>query len=659
MAKLGDQPIAKAGGEEQLRMAFPPQAYNNHPQQKAIGKHKQTRAVSFQIPPGLTQPVSSQACPYALTDLAWHRPALRQPNDLQLTALLPPVVQQPASPTTTLITQVAATTLRNQSSEQQASQHQPVRSRVKKRSEPTTSKLASSLDKARSFQEIELAVSTSEEELQEAQAAMKEAQLQAYFEDDLSLFSAEEIKKAKQKEGESLRGTYDPVSRASFTAQQLQQVIQTTWAIEERSSQGREVSLKARLVDKSFKQQILEFDFESCASTSSHLSLKLLLTLSLINKWDVLTTDISSAWLQAPIANDELVLVQPPSELEQNPDVLWKLTRHVYGIKPSLKQWQQFLASKLEELGLRKNKTDPCILASEQLIVMIHLGTVLIVGDKHRQESFIDQLSASISLKDITKLDAKTPLSVLNKTLEYSKQDHSISLYLPSSSYMKLFKMYGLEKAQATSTLGNQLGQEGPRVAHKTLAPTRQKLYRIAIGQLLWATPVRPDISFAVQDLSRSLQAPTHNKEKQLKQVLRYLKGTFHFTHSLQPPRKKEIEKASSIQIQACFQCFDSAWARSPQNKKSTSGASLSLWGVPLTAFSRTQASPASSSSEAELYAVGMAVQNSLYLTSLLQEMHLSQLAKPFELTVSIDSSSGKAFGFETWTCKEKQACSA
>ena len=156
----------------------------------------------------------------------------------------------------------------------------------------------------------------------------------------------------------------------------------------------------------------------------------------------------------------------------------------------------------------------------------------------------------------------------------------------------------------------DQLGQEGPRVSTKPLVPARQKLYRTAVGQLLWATPVRPDLSFAVQEISRSLKAPTHKTEKQLKQVLRYLKGTLHFTHSLQPHRKKAIDKASSIQIQACF---DSAWARSPPNQKPTSGASLSLWGIPLTASSRTPASPTSSSSEAELYALGMAVQDSLF----------------------------------------------
>ena len=41
---------------------------------------------------------------------------------------------------------------------------------------------------------------------------------------------------------------------------------------------------------------------------------------------------------------------------------------------------------------------------------------------------------------------------------------------------------------------------------------------------------------------------------------------------------------------------------------------------------------------------MGMAVRESLHLQSFLQEMHLSQLAKPFELTVCTDSSSGQAF---------------
>ena len=139
----------------------------------------------------------------------------------------------------------------------------------KNSSELTAGKLDSILEETRNFQEIELAVTNSEAELSEAQAALKEAQLHAYFADDSGLFSTEKITTAKQKASERLHGTYHRVSRASFTARQLQHVIHTTWAFEERSSQGGDVSLYARIVNTSFRQQILEHDFGSCASPTS------------------------------------------------------------------------------------------------------------------------------------------------------------------------------------------------------------------------------------------------------------------------------------------------------------------------------------------------------------------------------------------------------
>ena len=507
---------------------------------------------------------------------------------------------------------------------------------------PAVSKLHSILEKARTIQEIELAVNASEEELRDAQEVLKNVHLQAYYEDDLSLYPEDEIKKAMLKEGENLAGTCDPVPKSSFTPQQLKQVIQTRWVVQPRPSQEGEASLKARFVAKGPKQQILDPSLETYASTPSHLSLRILLILSLVNKWDVVTADISSAFLHAPIASEELVLVKPPPELEQNPDVLWRLKKAIYGLKTSPKLWQQHLASKLEELGLRKNKADPCIFMGEKLLVMTYVDDLLIVGEQQEQESFVAKLSAHSPLKHRTKLDAQTPLTFLGKTLEHKASEHSINLHLPPSYYMKLFKMYGMENAKTTSTTGDKLGQsDDPRdPLNHPLDQARHKLYRTAVGKLLWATPVRPDISFAVKELSRNLQAPTQQDEKQLKHLLQFLKGTLHFTTSLQPPRKRVVEQASSIQIQAYS---DSDWAGCPKTRRSTSGASLSLWGVSLATSSRTQATQALSSAEAELYAMGMAIQDALHLKSLLQEMKLQQLAKPLELVVYTDSSSGKA----------------
>ena len=226
--------------------------------------------------------------------------------------------------------------------------------------------------------------------------------------------------------------------------------------------------------------------------------------------------------------------------------------------------------------------------------------------------------------------------------MEYNAQEHSISLHLPTAYYLTLFKLYGMEHAKPSSTTGDKLGlSEDPGdPINQPLDPARHKLYRTAVGKLLWATPVRPDISFAVKELSRSLQSPTQHNEKQLKHVLRYLKGSLQYTTCLQPPRKRVVEQASTIEIQAFA---DSDWAGCTKTRRSTSGASLCLWGLTLATSSRTQATQALSSAEAELYAMGMAIQDALHLQSLLQELKLTQLAKPFELTVYTDSSSGKA----------------
>ena len=151
-------------------MASSPQAYIQYPPQTETGRQPRAFPLSFQLPPGLAKPTSSQACPYELPDSAWQQPALHQPHELQSTALHPPVVRQPASATTALIEQVIDPTSRRQPSEEQASQQQPVRrSKKQKGSEQIANKLHSIWEKARTIQEIELAVNTSEEELRESQ----------------------------------------------------------------------------------------------------------------------------------------------------------------------------------------------------------------------------------------------------------------------------------------------------------------------------------------------------------------------------------------------------------------------------------------------------------------------------------------------------------
>ena len=94
---------------------------------------------------------------------------------------------------------------------------------------------------------------------------------------------------------------------------------------------------------------------------SQDLSLRILLTLSLMNKWQLKTTRLRAALPQ-----------------------------------------QAELPRQLRSLGLRTSEVDNRIFVGDQLCVMSHENTMMIGGEKLQQECFIDKLCACFLLEDHT-----------------------------------------------------------------------------------------------------------------------------------------------------------------------------------------------------------------------------------------------------------------
>ena len=84
----------------------------------------------------------------------------------------------------------------------------------------------------------------------------------------------------------------------------------------------------------------------------------------------------------------------------------------------------------------------------------------------------------------------------------------------------------------------------------------------------------------------------------------------------------------------------DSDWAGCTHTRRSTSGVALFVLGVNILSHSRTQATVALSSGEAELYAIGSGTSDALFLRSLVLE---SSLFQKTNLTVYTDSTAGKS----------------
>ena len=157
-----------------------------------------------------------------------------------------------------------------------------------------------------------------------------------------------------------------------------------------------------------------------------------------------------------------------------------------------------------------------------------------------------------------------------------------------------------------------------------SLTKEQHHQYRQSVGQLLWLSLVRPHLQHAARDLSKHLVAPTQLDLQQLKHCLRYVKGTQHYQLLLRPqlPAGIHLQLRSGQRIPLLIECFsDSGWAGDVNTRQSTSGSLVTILKNNMHSNSKTQQVIATSSAEAELYAISSTVADAIHLKQLITEI--------------------------------------
>jgi hypothetical protein len=97
--------------------------------------------------------------------------------------------------------------------------------------------------------------------------------------------------------------------------------------------------------------------------------------------------------------------------------------------------------------------------------------------------------------------------------------------------------------------------------------------------------------------------------------------------------------------------CYaDSDWAGCTATRKSTLGVLCSVLGSTICTISRTQQTLALSSGEAELYALGLGIAESLFLRSLILEANLATTCK---IMIFTDSTAGRSMATRFGTTRK------
>ncbi|KAF5451779.1 hypothetical protein F2P56_026853 [Juglans regia] len=145
-----------------------------------------------------------------------------------------------------------------------------------------------------------------------------------------------------------------------------------------------------------------------------------------------------------------------------------------------------------------------------------------------------------------------------------------------------------------------------------------ETLFRSVVGALQYLSLTRPDISFAVNKVCQFMHKPTDIHWTAVKQILRYLKFSIDFGLFIQPSPSLQLSVYS-----------DADWAGSPDDRKSTSGYCIYYGHNLISWSSKKQPTVARSSTEAEYRAVAHATAETLWLLSLLRELHIFIPSRP------------------------------
>ncbi|VVT58450.1 uncharacterized protein SAPINGB_P006214 [Magnusiomyces paraingens] len=371
---------------------------------------------------------------------------------------------------------------------------------------------------------------------------------------------------------------------------------------------------KARLVVQGFRQKFGVDYVDTFAPVMRFSTVRLIFALSAAKNCEMHHVDVKNAFLNGDLEED--IYVKPPTGIDHNtpPGMVWKLNKSLYGLKQAPLCWNKKLVDKLEALGYKAAKKEPCLFykinGKDFSIIGLYVDDILTASNVPGEfERFFKGLSGYFAIKDE---------GGVNKFLGIRVQDSDRTISLDLEHYIAdMIEVFKLSNQTAKSIpLPKKHGLDFPQGLDAR--PANQSLYRSILGKLQFAAQTaRPDIAYATGKLAQYASDPRAIHMDRAYHVLSYLKGT----KDLAIVYHKNVPGASPRLLRGWS---DADWANDP-DRKSISGFAFSHGPSTFSWKSAKQKLTATSTTEAELIAAFSATCEAVYFRDLLKELGESQ----------------------------------
>ena len=381
-------------------------------------------------------------------------------------------------------------------------------------------------------------------------------------------------------------------------------IVDCKWVFTVKNDEfGNPLKFKARVVARGFSQVYLTDYNETFAPVARIPSFRFVIAFS--NQFNLLVhhMDVKTAFLNGILKEE--IYMRVPEGVECKANQVCKLNKAIYGLKQAARCWFEMFEKVLFEKGFRNSAVDRCIYILDRGHVSKNIYVVLYVDDlviatanfetMNRFKNYLMEKFFMTDLKDIKLFLGIRVLRSENK------------ITLDQSAYIKtILDKFNMSDCKAVSTpLENKLNYRVLNSDEKFDAPCRN-----LIGCLMYVMLcTRPDLSVAVNILSRYLTKNNKELWQCLKRVLRYLKGSIDIKLNYMRGNYNDL----------LIGYVDSDWGGNDEkDRKSTTGFLFKLFEQCTICWStKRQLSVAASSTEAEYMALFEAVREAMWLKAL------------------------------------------
>ncbi|SDA00933.1 BZ3500_MvSof-1268-A1-R1_Chr9g10928 [Microbotryum saponariae] len=382
-----------------------------------------------------------------------------------------------------------------------------------------------------------------------------------------------------------------------------------------RNALGEVTGHKARLVAQGNRQRDgIDFN-ETFAPVARFSSIRSLLALAAANGLHVHQADIDKAYLHGDLDHD--IWMTAPRGFDLPSDKVLRLRRSIYGLKQAGRIWNRHIDASLRDLGYTATGTDHCVyswLDDRQCphYIALYVDDLLMISPELAEiERVISGLDQRYGVKRLG--PAEYILGIQIRRFD----DGSIALS-QERYIMDVLARFHFDTTTRGTTVPMTPGLSLTAIPGQGTERIRS-WYLQAIGSLLYISlGTRPDIAFAVSYLARFANNPGRRHWIAVKHILRYLRATY---------RNELVYARGQARITGVVGYSDANWGACIDTSVSTMGYVFYIAGSAVSWSSKRQSRVADSTTDAEYLALSHAGKEGIYLSQLLEELHVQPVA--------------------------------